>query len=511
MQSVGGGGRTPEVAAAPLRRNVVANYLGKLWSIASIYLFVPLYVKILGVEAYGVIAFHSALLGVLLIADAGLSSAFAREMARRTGDEAYLRTALRSLEAVYFGIAAGCTLVIGLCSGWIAEHWLRPTATLTPSILQTCIALMGVSSTIQVAMSLYNGGFMGADQHTRANAFQVAFSICRSGLVVAPIYFFQDLRVYFGWQAIVSVFFIMQMRRSMWKILKGRQGAQVDAQAIKTIWQFAAGMLGIAVISAVNTQLDKLVVSKFLSLHDLARFSIASLLAQLPSMATLPLAVSLLPRLTRWASAVDTPTLSTTYLRYSFIITSIASAAGGIVLLFPAELVRLWTGNDMLSSGIETTVSLLVVGHVLLAMQFMPYHLALAFGHSQTNLRIGTVFLIVTPGLLVFMTRSHGIQGAAVPWLVMNAVAAVLLGKILTSKFLPNHTTAWFVKCALLPIAACMPVGIAVKWGGSGGWLEPFSWPVQATVAVLGMAACCSAAFRVAFAKVNPVRSTRPA
>jgi O-antigen/teichoic acid export membrane protein len=490
---------TPTSGSAALRKNVAANYAGKLWSIASVYLFVPLYVRLLGVDAYGVIAFHSALLGLLFIADAGLSSAFAREMARRSEDKAHLRTVLRSLELVYLAIAGVCALAVALASGWIAENWLRPTASLPPDLLRLCIILMGISSSIQVAMSLYNGGFMGADKHPRANAFQVGFSFVRSGLVVLPIYFMPDLKTYFAWQAATALTFIVWMRHSLWHMLGGRQTSRFSIDALGTTWHFAAGMLGIAIISAVNTQVDKLVVSKLLSLQELARFSIASLLAQIPSMITLPIAVSLLPRMTRWAGAQDLPEIRRTYLRYSFIIGSLACTSGGVLALFPAELVRLWTRNDMLSASVGSTATLLVLGHILLAMQYMPYHLALAFGHNRTNLRIGAVFLVVTPVLLVFLTRSHGIAGAAVPWLFMNFVATLLLGVILTSKFLPGDTPAWFSKALFWPLSACLPTVLIVKLIEIYAGFDAGTWLIAATLAGLAMAGSCLAAYRVAF------------
>ena len=38
-----------------------------------------------------------------------------------------------------------------------------------------------------------------------------------------------------------------------------------DAHALRQVGRFALGMFGIAVISALNTQMDKLVISKMLA------------------------------------------------------------------------------------------------------------------------------------------------------------------------------------------------------------------------------------------------------
>jgi len=193
--------------AGYIKSNMLANYIGKMWSIASIYLFVPLYIKYLGIDAYGVIAFHSALLGILFIADAGLSSAFAREVATRSRNQSELGALLRSLEGVYIAIVFVIASGVGLASGWISTSWLTPSQEIPASLLQSSIILMGATAAIQVAMSLYNGGLMGADRHAMANSFQIGFSMVRSGLVILPLHFYPNLLFYFGWQLVTSVFF----------------------------------------------------------------------------------------------------------------------------------------------------------------------------------------------------------------------------------------------------------------------------------------------------------------
>lgn len=68
-----------------LARNLFANYSGQVWTALMGFLFVPIYVHQLGVEAYGVIGMFGALIAWLALLDAGLKPALGREMARFTG------------------------------------------------------------------------------------------------------------------------------------------------------------------------------------------------------------------------------------------------------------------------------------------------------------------------------------------------------------------------------------------------------------------------------------------
>lgn len=483
--------------------NMLANYIGKMWSIASIYLFVPLYIKYLGVEAYGVIAFHSALLGILFIADAGLSSAFAREVATRSRNQSELGTLLRSLEGVYIAIVFVISSGVGLASGWISTSWLTPSQEIPASLLQTSIILMGATAAIQVSMSLYNGGLMGADRHAMANSFQIGFSMVRSGLVILPLHFYPNLIVYFGWQLVTSVFFLMWMRRTVWLKLGLSSSARFSTDALRKVSRFALGMLGIAVISALNTQLDKLVLSKMLSLQDLARYTVTGLLAQAPSIITLPIAVSLLPRLTRWATDRQHERLTSVYHRFSYVIASIAATAGLVVALNPVQLITWWTGNTDLATGLELTVRILVAGHVMLALQYMPYHLALAHGHSRTNLIIGSAFLVVTPFLLVVLIQQIGIAGAAIPWLLMNASGAILLAILLTRRFLSGQLRQWWLTgfCTPIVITSICAGSIQWAWPALGLNSEDWMWKIVALSVTCSLS--CSVAYLLLFSRVR--------
>lgn len=481
--------------------NLIVNYLSKLWSIVSIYLFVPLYIKYLGISAYGVIAFHSVLLGIIFIADAGLSSAFAREVATNSRSNIELATLLRSLEKVYIAIVLLIVCGVFLASGWITHNWLKPSQEIPAPLLQICIVMMGMIAAIQVAMSLYNGGLMGAEHQAMANGFQIALSMFRSGFVILPLYLFPNLLTYFCWQLVTCICFLIWMRNTVWLKLNLNTSVKYSTKALKNIGKFALGMFGIAVISALNTQLDKLVLSKMLNLQELARYTVAGMLSQTPSIMTLPIAVSLLPRLTRWTSDGQRARLIMTYHQFSYVITSIAVTAGFVIALNPTELITWWTGNQMIGSGLQLTVRILVLGHVMLALQFMPYHLALANGHSRTNLIIGLVFLVVTPFLLVVLIRRIGIPGAAIPWLLMNASGAILLTILLTRRFLIGQLKQYFFIGIFVPVSIISACVASTQWAWNILGLSPGTWIWKNLIVAITSCISCSAIYLLVLKK----------
>ena len=68
-----------------LKKNVIANYFGNGWAAIMGLVFIPVYIRFLGMEAYGLIGLYAFLQTALVIVDAGLSPTLSREMSRFAG------------------------------------------------------------------------------------------------------------------------------------------------------------------------------------------------------------------------------------------------------------------------------------------------------------------------------------------------------------------------------------------------------------------------------------------
>ena len=89
---------------------------------------VPLYVRFMGAEAYGLIGFYAVLQGWFMLLDVGFTPTMTREAARSRGnaiDRCELRILLRALEAIFIAIALLGASVIAFGSPFIAKDWLN--------------------------------------------------------------------------------------------------------------------------------------------------------------------------------------------------------------------------------------------------------------------------------------------------------------------------------------------------------------------------------------------------
>jgi O-antigen/teichoic acid export membrane protein len=439
--------------------NVVANYAGKLWGITSIYVFLPVYVRLLGIDAYGLIAFNTILLAILYIADAGLSASFAREAAKSEPGQGLLDL-FTSIERALFSILIVVGAVFLVATPLIGTQWLSNTGSVPVEQVRQSLWLMCLALIPQIAMSLYFGGLMGLQRQVAANLLWMGFSIARSGLVVIPIYFVPDVRVFFLWQAIASIAMLWVMRKVLLSNiiapLKGASAQKIHGNfswsALRGIRGYAAGMFGMSIIAGLNTQLDKLVVSKMLPLNKFAEYSLASTLAQIPYILTLPVAVALLPRLTYLLEREDQfEELTAIYRNATYYIASIGAVTGIGIYLFIQDIFSLWMPGQSISTDTVQAAKILALGSTLLTLQLAPFQLSLANGHQATNLRLGAVILFVSAPLLVFLTWQYGSLGAAIPWLLVNLVAFIYLGFALNRRFPIVSLQQWFFADNLPP------------------------------------------------------------
>jgi O-antigen/teichoic acid export membrane protein len=429
-------------------RNLVANYTSRIWSGVATFIFLPAYIRLLGQESFGLITFATTVLGVVFVLDMGLSSAFARETARggSPDDRAAL---LRSLEWVY-GTVCGLGIIIGLALAVpLAETWLNP-ATLSSQRVAICLAMMIPAAFLQLWMALYLGGLLGAERHVLAAQFQIGFSAVRSGLVLVPLYFVPEVELVFAWQLIVSLIALWWLRRTAWRPIAFTQQPRFSQAELNKIRGFAGGMFLIAIIAAVNTQSDKLVVSKLFSLEELGTYTLASLMGQIPSLISLPIAVTILPRLTRFAASGSQDALSELFLVYSLAIGALSILSGLTIFLAAEALLELVVGQPV-SGEVVAVCQVLAVGGVFLAAQYMPYHLALAYGHTRTNVVAGLIAAVLVPVAMVWGSLQFGLLGAAMPWLAMNIIATAILAMSIIPRFLGPRVLHFAVLALLLP------------------------------------------------------------
>lgn len=433
-----------------IRKNIVANYVGKGWSVVSVYLFVPVYLHFLGIEAYGLVGFYTVLLGVLAFADMGLTATLSREMATLSGardSEDEMRHLVRTIELVYLGIFVLVALLVLVLAGPIAEHWLN-TSSLPVSSVERVIRLMGFAVAFQLPALMYLGGLLGLQRQVLANSIQVVMGMVRNGGAALVLWLISPtIEAFFVWQILSSVLLLLVFRQSLWaQFSRKTHRIRPSLSFLKGVLPYSIGMAIISFNSILFMQIDKITISKMLSLETLGYYSLATTLAHAPLLLSAPIAIAVFPHLTQLMQAGKERELAGVYHRANQLIAAIVFPIGLTLVVFSRELLLLWTQSAQTADNTHLIASLLTVGSMALAIQVIPFRLALSAAWTRLPIYLGGCSIIVIVPLYIFLIQKYGVTGAGISWIVLNCGSGLFFVFFLHRRLLRGHAPRWLLR-----------------------------------------------------------------
>lgn len=134
---------------------------------------IPMYVKYMGIEAYGLVGFYGMLQGWFQLLDIGLTPAMGRETARFQGGSTTafsLRQLLRTLEGIFIVIAMLGALAIIVGSNYITNSWLQ-VQNLSLMEVRDAIVLMAIIVALRLICGLYRSVINGFEKLVWLNVF----------------------------------------------------------------------------------------------------------------------------------------------------------------------------------------------------------------------------------------------------------------------------------------------------------------------------------------------------
>jgi O-antigen/teichoic acid export membrane protein len=432
-----------------LRRNIAANFAGSMCQALMGLVFVPVYIKFIGIEAWGLIGLFVTLLPVFGLLDMGMSSTLNREMARlsvgaQKGQE--MRDLVRTLEVLCWGLAVLIGVIAAALSSYMAHHWIT-SGSLSDQAVEQALFIMGLVIALQMPIGFYSGGLIGLQKQVLLNAIGIVMSTLRgAGAALILWVVSQTIQAFFWWQVAVSILHIFFLGAFIWRRLPhGATRAVFQVGLLKGIWRFAAGMSGITVLAVILTQMDKIILSRMLSLEMFGYYTLASVVAMSLNRIVGPVFVGVYPRLTQLIAIDDTAALKGLYHQISQYLSILILPAAGVIAAFSYEILLIWTRNPTAADKSHLLVSILVSGTALNGLMHLPYALQLASGRTRVWLNIAIVLVLLFLPALIVLTQHYGPTGAAYAWLALNIVY-IFMGVPLTHRrLLRGEAISWLL------------------------------------------------------------------
>jgi O-antigen/teichoic acid export membrane protein len=440
-----------------LKRNILANYVGQLYVIAINILLVPLYVKYIGIEAYGVVGFYAMLQGWFILLDMGLTPTMAREAARFNGGETdalSLRRLLRSLEGIFFGVALLGTLAMVGGANFIASSWLK-VQELSLVEVQNAVVLMAIMVGLRWVGGLYRGAINGFEQMVWLNGFNIIIATLRFALIIPYLaYVSATLTDFFAYQLVVAMIEAGILILKTYRLLPRVKASEKIPWTWKPLREVLNFSLTIAFTSAVwvmVTQTDKLLLSGLISLTDYSSFTMAVLAASGIMVISGPVSGALLPRMTKLNAEGKETDLIQLYRSATQMVAIFVIPAAFIMGFFSEQVLWAWTGDVDFAHKASPVLTLYAIGNGVLALAAFPYYLQFAKGDLKLHLIGNALFVIIFIPLLILAVRHNGMVGAGYAWLIANLIPFIVWLPLVHKRFVKGLHTKWLLK-DILPI-----------------------------------------------------------
>ncbi|OGT17754.1 MAG: hypothetical protein A3J49_18445 [Gallionellales bacterium RIFCSPHIGHO2_02_FULL_57_16] len=438
-----------------LKHNVIANIAGHGWAVLIAVLVVPLYIKLVGIEAFGLIGFFVMLQGLLVILDLGFGQTLNRELARYSALPDTLketRNLLRSLEIVYWivGIVIGAS--IAMLSPVIAQHWIKAQA-LSQETVQRAVLMMGLVLALQWPVSLYLSGLMGLQRQVLVNAIRIATStVAGVGGVAVLALLSRDIVALFAWQVVVAGMSVVLAAFMLWHQLSlGGHQSHFSSAALRRVKRFAVGMTGITLTGIILIQADRVVLSNLLSLDRFAYYTLAWVVANGMYVFITPIYSSFSPRFAALTAQSDVAALRSLYHQGSQLMAALIAPVAAMLFFCSYEVIELWTGAAETAKNAAPIVSLLIVGTALNGLMNLPYALQLAHGRTDIGLALNLALISLAFPTLIFMAKTYGAVGGAAVWASLNALYLLVGIPVTHRKLLPGATREWLLHDVAMP------------------------------------------------------------
>jgi O-antigen/teichoic acid export membrane protein len=478
---------------AKVAQNVLANMAGTFWGTAIGLLAVPLYLRFIGVEGYGLIGFYVVLSSLLSVLDAGFSAAAGRALARFDETDAESKRAIREmlhvLERLFLAGALAIGSMVIVMAPVIANRWLNP-GELAGASTVAAVRLMGAVLVLQFPLALYNGCLLGLQRHALLNGINSAAATVRAlGAILVLWLVSPTVEAFFWWQMAVTCANVLAARSTVWRLMPPSPGPlRFRLDQIKPLGSYALGMGAISMLGLVVTQLDKVVLSLLLPLHQFGYYVLAWTLSSVTYRLSGPVFAAILPRLTQLAAKGEEASAGSIFQKSGQLMAVLVTPFSLFLAAFAEEIVALWTRDPEAARAIRWVVAMLAVGTMLSGMIQVPLAHLMAQARLRPLLVINLGGLLVSVPLLVVLIDRAGINGAAASWALLNVGLCFAMVAATWRTIGKEALSRWLVSSVAVPIGACaaflLPAKVLVVT------LVPSS-PVQLIMVLLAIGLAC--------------------
>ncbi len=410
-----------------LARNTVWNLIGSSASMTAAVFCIPVLIRGLGAERFGVLTLVWVLVGYASLFDLGLGRALTQLVARKLGAGKQQEIPPLAWTSLLLMLLLGCVGTVStlLLSPWLAGRGLNVSAGLQRETLQS-FRLLGVSIPFVITTSGLRGLLEAHQRFDLVNSLLIPMGVFTVGgpLLVLP----------FSKSLVPVVGILVAGRIVAWAAHLLFCLRVIPALGYRIAWQHTAvspllrfgGWITIAnVVNPMLVSMDRFLIGAALPVamvgYYTAPFEAITKLWVIPRSLTTTVfpACSALGTERRKEMEI----LYSRSIKYVFLVLAPISL---VLFIFAGQIMQFWLGPDFAEKS-TLVLRILTVGVFVNCFAHVPCCFLQGMGRPDTTAKLFLVELVPYAAFASSMIRHRGIVGAATAWSIRVAIEVLLL------------------------------------------------------------------------------------
>lgn len=410
------------------------------------------------------VGFFTLIQSSMQLLDLGMTPTLGREVSRlkgRPSEHGRLVTVVNSLETAFIGMALVVGTGLFLSRKWVVSDWLT-FEVLPVSTVSTAIGMIAVIVAVRWVSSINRSGVNAYEAQVWQNLVDIIINTLRfPGSLLMMIWTEGDILVFFYFQLAVVVIEVFLIRSKLRRLMpRGVPGSvRFSLKELKRIAPFALSIGYTGAIWVLLTQLDKLLLSKVLTLAEYGYFTLVATISTGLMLLVSPISKAILPRMTALLANGQEAAMLELYRHSTRFVVSIIAPVTLVVAMLPETVVYVWTGDMEAAKWTAPILPLFAIGSGLLTIVAFQYYLQYAYGLLKYHVAYNTGSVIINLPLIFYTAFEYGAIGVAWIWLGFRVLSLLVWMPFIHHKFAPGIHFKWLTQDVL---PGCVSATIAV-------------------------------------------------
>lgn len=408
--------------------------MARLVALAAGIIAIPLVTLTLGTEALGLVGVYATLQALLGLFDLGLPVAANHRLAIMISrDVAPLERAamVRTLEALFWSLVAIFLLAGFLLRGSLAA-WLN-VVSLPRETVDSALLLMISAAVIRFPVAFYSNVLFAYNRHIYPNAIVATSAALRiAAALVALVAFHVGIVGYFAIQLIGSVIEVALLATGAWAAQLHRW-IWPRLGALRGVASMAGGLTAVSIVAVMFAQIDKVIISRMLSLGDFGLYSAGYTFAAGLAALSYPIGNAVFPQLSQNLDGKSGEVVRIVHSATELTIL-VLLPLGCVMVMQTQAVLALFFLVKSAPSTLASILPYMLLGGIALGFATLPHLFQIAARRLATVIYINAGLLLPYAALIVAGTYEGGVVGAALAFAVFNIARLLVYWGVLGSR-----------------------------------------------------------------------------